>query len=136
MTDFRTVTDKFAVSPQISASEVADAAAQGFTLIINNRPDGESPGQPLSAEIEAAALSAGLTFVHIPIAGRPTADQAEAVRRAAEAADGKALAFCRSGTRSITAWALGQAASKAIARDELVRLGAAAGYDLSAIPAA
>ncbi|EEK09667.1 hypothetical protein STRSA0001_1019 [Streptococcus salivarius SK126] len=30
-------------------------AAQGFKTIINNRPDGEAPDQPTSAEIEAAA---------------------------------------------------------------------------------
>ena len=40
MSDFRRVTDSFWVSPQISVSEVAEAKAQGFGLIINNRPDG------------------------------------------------------------------------------------------------
>ena len=41
------------------------------------------------------------------------------------------LAFCRSGTRSITVWAQGQAESGDRAREELVRLGRNAGYDLS-----
>jgi uncharacterized protein (TIGR01244 family) len=39
------------------------------------------------------------------------------------------LAFCRSGTRSITAWALGEA-DMGRDRMELVRLASAAGYDL------
>jgi uncharacterized protein (TIGR01244 family) len=47
-------------------------------------------------------------------------------------ADGPVLAFCRSGTRSITAWALGEAASGRD-RAELVRLAAAAGYDLGPV---
>ena len=131
MADFRFVTDDFAVSPQISAADVGVAAARGFTLIVNNRPDGEAPGQPTGASVEAAARDAGLDYIHIPIAGRPSAEQVEAMRAAVDGATGKALAYCRSGTRSIVAWALGQAASGAMGASELMRLGAAAGYDLS-----
>jgi uncharacterized protein (TIGR01244 family) len=99
--------------------------------VINNRPDHEAPDQPTSAEVEAAARAAGLDYVHIPVVGRPSPEQAAATREAAESAGGPALAFCRSGTRSITAWSLGQAAAGARAPEELVRLGAGAGYDLS-----
>lgn len=133
MSDFRTVTDDFSVSPQIAPGDVATAAAQGFKLIINNRPDGEQPGQPSSAEIEAQAKAHGLAYVHIPFAGRPTAEQAKATRDAAAAAGGKVLAFCRSGTRSITAWSMGQAAAGDRPTADLVQLGAGAGYDLSGV---
>ena len=129
MTEFRSVTPTFAVSPQISATDVAAAAAAGFTLIINNRPDGEAPGQPDGSAIEAAARAAGLDYLYAPVVGRPSADQVEAVRRAVDGASGKVLAFCRSGTRSINTWSLGQ--SGKMRPDELIRLGAAAGYDLS-----
>ncbi len=129
MTDFRTVTDTFSVSPQISISDVAKAAAEGVTLIINNRPDGEDPGQPRGAEIEAAARAAGLDYVHIPVVGRPSGAQVEAMRAAVAGAQGKVLAYCRSGTRSITIWALGSDQP----RGTLLQLGAAAGYDLGAI---
>ena len=131
MTDFRDVTDDFSVSPQIAPEDVATAAAQGFVLIINNRPDGEQPGQPTSAQIEAQAKANGLAYAHIPFAGRPTAEQAKAVRDLAAAAGGRVLAFCRSGTRSITAWSIGQALSGDRDRGELLSLGAEAGYDLS-----
>jgi uncharacterized protein (TIGR01244 family) len=131
MTDFRTVTPTFAVSPQISLADVAAAAGQGFSLIINNRPDGESPGQPTSDEMEAAVRAAGLDYLYAPVVGRPGPAQVEAVRAAVEAADGKVLAYCRSGTRSICAWAMGQAG--AVGHDELIRLGEAAGYDLSPV---
>ncbi len=60
-------------------------------------------------------------------------DIAEAVAREAEAAEGPVLAFCRSGTRSITAWSMGQAMSGRRTRQELVELAAGAGYDLSAV---
>jgi uncharacterized protein (TIGR01244 family) len=110
---------------------VAAAATQGFTLIINNRPDGEAPGQPTGAQIEAAARAAGLDYLDAPVVGRPGSAQVEAVRRAVAGAKGKVLAYCRSGNRSICAWAMGQ--EGAVDRDQLLRLGAAAGYDLSPV---
>ncbi len=131
MTDFRAVTESFSVSPQITAADVAAAATQGFTLIINNRPDGEAAGQPSGAEIGAAAAEAGLAYAYIPVTGRPTAEQAMAVRDAVGGAGGKVLAFCRSGTRSILAWTMAEAADGRRSNDELVRLGAGAGYDVS-----
>jgi uncharacterized protein (TIGR01244 family) len=121
------VTDYFAVSPQISPDDVAAAAAEGVTLVINNRPDGEAPDQPTGAVIDAAAKRAGLDYVHIPVAGRPTAEQVEAMKAAIAGASGKVLAYCRSGTRSITIWALGADEP----RETLLSLGRAAGYDLS-----
>lgn len=133
MTDFRQVTDDFAVSPQISLDDIAAAADQGFRLVINNRPDGEQPGQPTSAEVEAAAKAAGLDYVHIPVVGQPTPDQVEANRVAIAGAEGPVLAFCRSGTRSIVTWSIGQALSGERGRGELVSLGREAGYDLSGV---
>jgi uncharacterized protein (TIGR01244 family) len=133
MPDFRKVTDDFTVAPQIAPSDLAAAAAMGFKLVINNRPDGEAPGQPSSAEMQAAAAAAGLDYVHVPVTGGPGPAQVEAVAEAVAGAKGPVLAFCRSGTRSIVTWSLGQAASGARPRDELVRLGAAAGYDLSGV---
>ena len=131
MTEFRKVTESFSVSPQISAADVASAAAEGFTLIVNNRPDGEDAGQPTAGEIEAAAHRAHLVFVSIPVVGQPTREQVMAVQAAIAGADGgKVLAYCRSGTRSITTWAIGEAA-RGGDRADIVARGAAAGYDLS-----
>jgi len=133
MSQFRRVTDQISVSPQISLPEVDAAARQGFKLIINNRPDGEEPGQPPSSAFEAAAAAAGLAYAHIPVRGGPTREQVETQRQVIAEADGPVLAFCRSGTRSIVTWAVGEALSGAAGRDELVRLGRDAGYDLSGV---
>ena len=73
----------------------------------------------------AAAEAAGLDYLWIPVVGTPTPEQADAQARAA--ARGKTLAFCRSGTRSITAWAMGQARAGAIPVDEIIRLGRGGG---------
>ncbi len=132
MSDFRRVTDSLSVSPQVTEADMARAAAEGFVLVINNRPDGEDPSQPSSATIEAAARAAGLDYLHIPVRGGPTPDQVEAVRAATEAADGPVLAFCRSGTRSIVTWSIGQALAGED-RATLVNQGLEAGYDLSGV---
>lgn len=133
MTDFRRVTEDLSVSPQIAIGDVAEAARQGFRTIINNRPDGEEPSQPSSAEMEAAARAQGLNYHYIPVRGGPTPDQVEATQRLFAEAEGPVLAFCRSGTRSIVTWSLSQAAAGARPRDELIGLGREAGYDLSGV---
>jgi uncharacterized protein (TIGR01244 family) len=133
MSVFRKVNEDFSVAPQIRPSDMEQAAANGFVLVINNRPDGEEPGQPANADMEAAARRCGLDYVHIPVVGGPTPEQVEAVRAAVADADGPVLAFCRSGTRSIVTWSIGQAISGACPRGELVQLGRGAGYDLSGV---
>jgi uncharacterized protein (TIGR01244 family) len=133
MTDFRRVTDHLSVAPQIALSDLATAADQGFKLVINNRPDGEDPAQPTSAQVEAAAKAAGMDYAYIPVRGSPTPDQVEAERELLDSHPGPVLAFCRSGTRSIVTWSIGQAQADNFSRDELVRLGADAGYDLQGL---
>jgi uncharacterized protein (TIGR01244 family) len=130
MSDFRRVTDQFTTAPQISVADVAEAARLGYSTIINNRPDGEAPGQPTSLEIAQAADDAGLEYFHIPVIGMPGQAQVEQMREAVKAAKGPVLAYCRSGTRTINTWALGQAMDGACSTDELVQLGRDAGYDL------
>jgi uncharacterized protein (TIGR01244 family) len=127
---FKRVTETFFVASQIDLADLHRAKAEGFTLIINNRPDGEAPGQPCCADIEAAARGLGLDYLAVPVFGGPGPQQVMAVR-AAVAGSAKTLAFCRSGTRSIFTWAMGQATAEN--RGEIARLGAAAGYDLSPV---
>ena len=133
MTEFRKVTDGFSVAPQIELEDVARAKAEGFVLIVNNRPDGEAPGQPTSAEMEAAAKAAGIAYVHIPVRGGPSQEQIDVERQILAETNGPVLAYCRSGTRSIVTWSIGEALAGARSRDELVGLSAEAGYDLSGV---
>jgi uncharacterized protein (TIGR01244 family) len=115
---------------QVLPADIAATAHQGVRLIVNNRPDGEEPGQPSSADIEAAARAAGLDYRHIPVAGGFSAPQVEAMADALD--QGPVLAFCRSGTRSTYLWALARARA-GVDRGMLVRQAASAGYDLTPI---
>lgn len=119
------------VSGQIRPGEMPALAAAGIVRIVNNRPDGEEPGQPASAEIEAAARAAGLDYRFIPIAGGFNGDDVLAMAEALEG-EGQVLAFCKSGTRSAFLWALARSEAGA-EREALVAAAAAAGYDLSPI---
>ncbi|HHL42508.1 MAG TPA: TIGR01244 family phosphatase [Hellea balneolensis] len=95
------ITDNFAVSPQIEFGDVAKIKSQGFTAIINNRPDGEAADQPLSQALAKAAKKAGIDYHHIPVRpGRASADDKARFKQVLESTEGPVLAFCRTGTRA------------------------------------
>lgn len=130
---FRTLTDDILVAPQIDADAVGEAARLGVTLIVNNRPEGESDDQTSGAEIEAAARGAGLDYVAIPVTHSGFSQpQVDAMAAALEGAKGKVLAYCRSGTRSTLLWSLAEAKGGADPED-LTAIAADAGYDLTPV---
>jgi uncharacterized protein (TIGR01244 family) len=129
----RQLDERTSVSRQISPDEVADLQRHGVTMIVNNRPDHEDPGQPLGADIQAAARRAGVEYRYVPIIRGIGPSDVEAMRQAMrECEDGKMLAFCRSGTRSALAWAVARA-EEGVPREELERCAAAAGVDLTPV---
>jgi len=129
---FRQIDESMLVSGQIQPEDVQAAVDAGVTMIVNNRPDGEQPGQPAGAEIEAAARAAGLDYRHIPVAGGLSPDLVQAMAEALDAADGKVLGFCAAGTRSTYLWALARLKAGADVEDIIAKAGGA-GYDLSAL---
>lgn len=132
---FRQLNDRVFASPQIGLADVAEAAARGFGLIINNRPESESEDQTPGAEIEVAARAAGLGYVAIPVthAGY-SRSQVDAMTTALASSERPVLAYCRSGTRSTLLWALAEA-SRGADPDALSAAAAQAGYDLAPIRA-
>ena len=128
--DLKRINDRMSVSGQVQPEDMAALKALGFTTIINNRPDGESPDQPASDAIAAAAAAAGLAYHAIPL-GRDgvTPDMVEQTRDALQQSTGPVFAFCRSGTRSTTLWALSQAGDRPA--EEIIAEAAGAGYYIS-----
>ena len=99
--------DQVMVCGQLAVADVAGLPAQGVTMLINNRPDGEEPGQPAAGDIEAAAERAGLAYRYVPIMRGIGPGDVEAMQHAfEEAGAGKVLAFCRAGNRSALVAAL------------------------------
>jgi uncharacterized protein (TIGR01244 family) len=133
MSDFRRITDTFWASPQIALSDVEDARARGFALIVNNRPEGEAEDQVPGDRIAQAAAAAGLDYRAIPVTHAGFSEQQ--VREMVDALDGArgpVLAYCRSGTRSTLLWSLAQAMSGADL-DGIAMAAADAGYDVAPI---
>lgn len=129
---FTAVTDSFHVSPQLTAEDIRAAATDGFTLVVNNRPDGEAPGQPKSEELEAAAKAAGIAYAYLPVdSGGITPHHTGGLESAIDdAADGKTLAFCRSGMRSLLVWSYAEARfGKPVG--QIIDEARAAGFDIA-----
>lgn len=132
--DIRDVTKGFAVAPQIQPDDMVTLADRGFTAVLCNRPDGEEEGQPTVAEMRDAAQAAGLAFHHIPVAGGKFPEAAIAAFRAVRRGTlGPVLAYCRTGTRSITLDTL--ANPNSVSSSGRLKQAADAGYDLSAMSA-
>lgn len=129
---FKPLTLSLSVAPQLSEADVAEAAAQGFRSLISHRPDGEEPGQPSAADMRALAEAHGLAFAHVPaIPGQIGDADIAAMADTLASLPGPVLAFCRTGTRAATLWALTQAGKTPA--DTLLAATAAAGYDLEAL---
>ncbi len=129
----RQLGDTVMVSGQVASHEVAGLAEQGVTMLVNNRPDGEEPGQPQASEIEVAAGQAGIAYRFVPIIRGIGPADVEAMQEALrECGDGKLLAFCRSGGRSALTVALAHRAQGA-SREEVEQRLSQAGFDAGPI---
>jgi len=135
MNNFRRLDENVSASPQLTLEDIDQAHAMGIRLVINNRPEDESPDQTPGDAIEKAAKAAGMEYLAIPVghAGFSHA-QIAAMADALARADGRVLAYCRSGTRSTFLWALAEA-MKGKNPDDLVLAASQAGYDLAPIRA-
>ena len=125
----RKLDDKTWVGGQIAPHEVAGLAQSGVAMLVNNRPDGEEAGQPLAADIEAAAAQAGIAYRFVPIIrGIGPADVESMQEAMRQAGNGAMLAFCRSGTRSALACALAHRAEGSSSSEVTEKL-SRAGFD-------
>ncbi len=130
MTEFRWITHDFAVAAQLAPDDIARAAAEGVKTLINNRPEGEA-GQPKEGEMRATARALRLDYRSIPFSGQPPPAVVAATAEILEQAAGPVLAYCRTGTRSIMAWAMAQALCGLRRPNEIIALAAKVGYDLT-----
>jgi len=130
--DLRKLTDDISVAPQLSPDELAQAAEMGFKTVICNRPDGEDFNQPVAEDMADVAGDSGMTFVHQPVvSGGVTMDDVEQFGKLLEDMPKPILAYCRSGTRCSTLWALAEAPKRDV--NEIIQTCANAGYDYSSL---
>jgi uncharacterized protein (TIGR01244 family) len=135
MIEPKTIAPGLAVSPQPNKDDIKQLAKQGFRTIINNRPEGEEPGQLSPAEEKVEAEQQGLSYVHIPMTlATVTASDVEAFRRAVQESPQPVLAHCKGGTRSYLLWAAGEVLSGGRDSSELEKEAAAKGFKLQPLP--
>lgn len=130
--DLKKITEKTAVSPQITPQDIAAIKEAGFRAIICNRPDGEGADQPSFEEIEATAKKVGLEAAYVPVtSGKVRDEDVESFGAALKDLPRPVLAYCRTGTRSATLWSLHE--SKKRPMHEILAATKAAGYDMNGV---
>ncbi|TMV13152.1 bifunctional protein tyrosine phosphatase family protein/NAD(P)/FAD-dependent oxidoreductase [Arenibacterium halophilum] len=129
---FKKISPKVSVSPQIAVKDIAAIKAAGYRAIICNRPDGEGADQPSFEEIEAAAKAEGIEARYVPVeSGMVTDQDVAAFGQALAEVQRPVLAFCRTGTRSATLWSLHEAKKRPV--PEILAMTKAAGYDMTGV---
>ena len=127
------LTESLSVAAQITPQDIPNLAAQDFTVVVCNRPDGEVPGQATMDEIEAACNATDLLFIRYPVdAMNFPGPDIEGLGALFDDPGQSVLAYCRTGTRCANLWVtsrngVAQAAAMQTARD--------IGFDLSLVRA-
>jgi sulfide:quinone oxidoreductase len=127
--DIKALTPNLSVSPQILASELQAVADAGFKALICNRPDGEGADQPSFDEIAQAAARLGLQASYLPAeTGKVRDEDGKAFGALLHQLPGPVLAYCRTGMRSTTMWALSQAGVTPL--PQILEASRKAGFDM------
>lgn len=123
------LTESLSVAAQITPQDIGGLAAQGFTTVVCNRPDGESPGQAGMDEMEAACRDADVLFIRYPVdvLNFPGADL-EGLGTLFDDPSQRVLAYCRSGTRCANLWILSRDEDS---RADAIAVARGIGFDLS-----
>lgn len=125
------VSPKLTVASQPDLADFPDLAGEGYGLVINNRPDGEEALQPGSTAEEQAAREVGLAYLHLPVGGQPlTEAEIRQFGDAVRDAEAPVLAHCKSGTRSLMVWVIGEVLDGRMKREDLRPFGQHLGFDL------
>jgi len=126
------VNNEFFLSDQITQQDIEKIAEKGIKTILCNRPDGEGADQPNIIEIEQAATQLDIQVEYLPVtSGKVTDEQAQAFKQIYQNAKKPLLAFCRTGTRSITLWALSQGEKQNL--EHTLITAKTLGYDLESV---
>lgn len=130
--EIRKIDQELAVAGQVQPADIPGIAQAGFRAIICNRPDGEGADQPVFEEMERLAREHGMEARYLPAeSGKVTDEQGRQFGQLLAELPKPVLAFCRTGMRSTTMWALSQAGTRSL--PVILERAKAAGYDLKAV---
>ena len=130
--DIKALTPHLSITPQVLVSELEAVAQMGFKAIICNRPHGEGPDQPSFSEMEQAALAHGLQMRYLPAeAGKVSDADGKAFGELLATLPAPVLAYCRTGMRSTTMWALSQSGITPL--PQILEASQRVGFDMKAL---
>ncbi|TCU20524.1 bifunctional sulfur transferase/dioxygenase Blh [Rhizobium sullae] len=130
------ISEKLSVSPQPSVEDVRSLRDQGFTTLINNRPDKEDPSQPGTQAESQEAKQCDLSYAFIPVtADTITEADVRAFQRAVDESEGPVLAHYQTGKRSLNLYLIGEVIDGRMSADEFVEFGRCRGFDTSSAAA-
>ena len=130
--DIRQLSGELSVAAQPAVADMRAIAEAGFRSVICNRPDGEAADQPGYAELERAANEHGLQSRFLPaVSGKVSDEQGAAFGALMAELPKPVLAFCRTGMRSTTMWALSQAGVMPL--PQIIERSSKAGFDLKGV---
>ena len=90
---------------QLFETDLQLLSRQGVRSIVNTRPDGESEGQPASADLARAAKEVGITLVHFPVdPASMTKEDAGAFIKICDELERPLMVCGRSGGQSTKIW--------------------------------
>ena len=125
------LTETLSVAAQVTPQDIPNIAAQGFSTVVCNRPDGEVPDQASMDAIEAACNDANLLFVRYPVdALNFPGPDLEGLGELFDDAGQRVLAYCRTGTRCANLWVATRSEEELQAAIEVAR---DIGFDLSMV---
>lgn len=126
------LSDGLYVGPAPEAPDLIKLQAAGFRTIINNRPDTDQSLKLTSAEMAAQSAGLGIQYAHIPIEGtNPLEKDVKAFSDALNSCPHPIFAYCQSGGRSASLWAL--AAVGEHDTDTLITMCRNIGFDVSGL---
>jgi sulfide:quinone oxidoreductase len=130
--DIKALTPHLSITPQVMVAELEAVAQMGFKAIICNRPDGEGPDQPSFSEMQQAALAHGLQMRYLPAeSGKVRDEDGKAFGELLATLPAPVLAYCRTGMRSTTMWALSQSGITPL--PQILEASQKVGFDMKAL---
>ncbi|EAR08772.1 bifunctional protein tyrosine phosphatase family protein/NAD(P)/FAD-dependent oxidoreductase [Reinekea blandensis] len=131
--DIRQINELFSVSGQLQADDVAVLAKNGIQTLIINRPDGEGADQVSHDEIRVLAEQHGMSVHYLPvISGAVKDEEATQFKELLKSSAQPIHAYCRTGMRSVTLWALAQS-QDGVGFESIQNAVARSGYDISGL---
>lgn len=125
------LTETLSVAAQVTPQDIPNIAAQGFSTVVCNRPDGEVPDQASMDAIETACNDANLLFVRYPVdALNFPGPDLEGLGELFDDAGQRVLAYCRTGTRCANLWVATRSEEE---RQAAIQVARDIGFDLSMV---